>query len=385
MSRSRRLGLVLVVVAVFIAACGPAAGPSQSAAPPAADKQAPAAAPAAPPPKPAVQPAKPAAQPAKPAVQPAAPPSASAAGKTRIIYGSTQAGSSYYVHSVALSKLWNSKVPEVEVTNSEGSCLETLRRMDRGDFQAGVACPDLTYRAWHGLEEFKDKPVQSQRLLYGYITAPTTIQVRADSGITKVEELAGKDFSGGIKGSSHERQVINILNVLGIKPKWYAGGIQEILQAYKDRRIVGFGKTQGGPKNIDGATLEAHTAAALRMLSLTPEQEQKVLREFPYYGFMSVKANDLGNGLPDKDIRAVALPVGVALHKDIPADLGYKLAKVAIEDQTEQATAFPAVKGIDFAQLTLEIATTPLHAGTVKYLRERGLQIKTELIPPEAK
>jgi hypothetical protein len=370
-------------------ACGPAQQPAaQQPAQPAAPQQA-APKPAAEPAKPAAEPAKPAAQPAKPAAEPAKP--AASGAKTRILYGSSSPPSSYYIHSVAVAKLWNAKVPEVEVTNVEaGGCLDHIRRMDRGEFQAGVACPDLTYRAWNGLEEFKDKPLQTQRFLYIHSVAPQGWVVRKDTNIEKIEDLTGKDFTPGMKGSATERQTINVMEVIGVKPKYYSAGIQDMIQAYKDRRIVGFVKLHAGAKAIDAAIQEANITLPLRELSFTPEQEKKVLEKYPYYTFMDVEKDQLAPGYPDRKVRTVALPVGVSIHKDIPEDLAYRLTKISIEDNTEkgeqaQATAYPAVKGADFVPLTLQYVMTPLHAGAVKYFRELGKQVKPEQIPPEMK
>jgi len=44
--------------------------------------------------------------------------------------------------------------------------------------------------------------------------------------------------------------------------------------------------------------------------------------------------------------------------------------------------AFPNGAKQDVIQLTLN-AKTPLHAGTVQYLHEKGIEVPADLIPPE--
>jgi TRAP-type uncharacterized transport system substrate-binding protein len=89
-------------------------------------------------------------------------------------------------------------------------------------------------------------------------------------------------------------------------------------------------------------------------------------------------------------VRTIGIVVGASVHKDVSADLAYKLTKVSIEDNMPngeqlQAQAFPGVKGVDFAQETIDTVVTPLHPGAVRYYREIGKQLKPEQIAPEMK
>jgi TRAP transporter TAXI family solute receptor len=387
----RLLTLALPLALAFVVACGPSAAP-QPASPaaeapkPAAEAPKPAAAPA-----PASQPetAKPAAAPAKPAAQPAEEPAkpATSGAKQRLLFGAAANGSSYYIYSVGVGKLWNAKVPGVDVTVAEtGGGNDVIKRMDRGEFVVGLHVPDLSYRAWHGLEEFKDSALRTQRVLYIFAAAPTVWMVRKDTNIAKIEDLNGKDFTPGIKGSANERQTLNIFAALDIKPRYYSAGVQDMLEAAKARRIVGFGRTQAGPRTIDAATQEINVTMPMRALGVTPEQEKIVVEKFPYYRFMTVEKDALMQGFPDQPVRAVVLNVGVGAHKSMSEDLAYKLTKAAIEDNGPQgegiqATSFPAVKGLDFVEMTIEYALTPLHAGAAQYFKEIGKQLKPAQMP----
>ena len=64
--------------------------------------------------------------------------------------------------------------------------------------------------------------------------------------------------------------------------------------------------------------------------------------------------------------------------------LGYEIVKAVFNSQKEQAQTTPSIAQIDFTR-TLLLSSVPLHAGTVKYLREIGVGIPNQLIPPEAR
>ncbi|MBI3968506.1 MAG: TAXI family TRAP transporter solute-binding subunit, partial [Chloroflexi bacterium] len=358
----------------------PAANPPASAAP---AQPAPAAE------KPAQQPAPAAAQPAPAAAQPAQQPApaAAAGSKTRMNFGSSSPGSSFYVYSVAVAKFWNTQAPEVEATSvATGGCLENIRRMETGELQAGLACPDLTFRAMNGLEEFKDKPLTKQRVLWIFGVGAQGFFTGKDTGLKTWKDLDGKDFIAGMKGSSTEQQGKAVLDVLGIKPKLRSGGVEEMIQSYVSKQIVGFVKLQPGPRAGDAGTLEAHTARPVNLLGMSAEDEAKIKERYPWYAaFVDVEPNGLSNGLPDQKVRTVGLVNAIGVVSDTPEDLAYKLTKLSVEDKVEQATAYPAVKGIDFVKLTFEQSLTPLHAGAYRYYREIGQQIPDKLKPPEMK
>lgn len=324
------------------------------------------------------------------ACAPAAPQVAKPTEKMRLLYLSSIPGSSYYIAAVSRAKVWNTKVPEVEVTvMTGGGCGEATLRLGKGEVQLGDSCPDTIYRAMKGLMDFKDKPITNHRYMYAAFLAPVTLVVRADTDIKSLKDLEGKDFNPGPRASSTEAMVKLSFETLGFKPKLYSGGIEDAVAAYKDRRIVGFVKAQGGPKAWDATTLDAHIAVPLRFLSFTKEEAAKVEQAHPYYSFMTVSKDALSPGVPDQDIATLSIVSGAGVDAKVPADLVYKMTKASIEDNKPggegiQASAVPALKGVDFVKLTLETATTvPLHAGAYKYYKELGVQLTDAMMPPE--
>ena len=51
----------------------------------------------------------------------------------------------------------------------------------------------------------------------------------------------------------------------------------------------------------------------------------------------------------------------------------------------EMGAAYPNLTGKNLWTKTIEGAGVPLHAGTIKFLREKGVTIRPDLLPPEAK
>jgi TRAP-type uncharacterized transport system substrate-binding protein len=59
--------------------------------------------------------------------------------------------------------------------------------------------------------------------------------------------------------------------------------------------------------------------------------------------------------------------------------------KAAFENKTTIDQAYPGYASYDLTKQTLKFSVIPLHAGTVKYLKEIGVTVPANLIPAEAK
>ncbi|MBI3966277.1 MAG: TAXI family TRAP transporter solute-binding subunit [Chloroflexi bacterium] len=405
----RRIFVLLLALGLALVACGGGGGtaPSQPAAKPAEPAKPTAAPPAAQPPsaaQPAAQPSpaqsapQPAAKPAEPAKptatdKPAAPAPAAAqpsGQKQQLKFYTSSAASSIYTYAVAMSKVMNGKVPEVNVTVVEsGAAIENHRRLANQEGDLGISAADSLYRAINGLAEFKDKPIKDQRFLWSHSLLPIMLLVREDSNVKKIEDLNNKDFNPGIRGSNTEANVKQILEANGVKAKYYVGSTEDAVGAIKDRRIVGFGKTSAGPRGADAAILDLMTSAPLFAIRLTEGQMKKAEQEFPWLSRGQVEAGVYKADWNKEAYRTFQQLAGVVATTRMSTDVAYKLVKAIIEDNKPggegvQALAFPSIKGIDLAEQSLNGLNVPLHAGAEKYYREIGLKIPDLAKSPES-
>ncbi|MBI3966904.1 MAG: TAXI family TRAP transporter solute-binding subunit, partial [Chloroflexi bacterium] len=276
---------VVVAAGLTLSACGGAGsgGPQlalptpAAAAPPAGGAAQPNAAA-----KPAAQPgtaAPPAAAPQATAAGPAAsaPPAAAPAQQLRITMGTTPSSSSAYVYPAAVARALSRWVPEIEITPTEtGGSVDNIKRVARGDFKMSLTAYDTLYPAHNGLNEWASNPVTNLRPLWTYSATPIAYVVREDSGVKTLYDLTGRDFSPSGKGTASEKITEQAFEVLGIKPKYYRGGIDDAVAAVKDKRIVGYGKVAGGLRAPDATTMDIATSAPVRVLGFTKEDIDKI-------------------------------------------------------------------------------------------------------------
>lgn len=318
------------------------------------------------------------------------PAAAPAKAPMKLLMGTTSSGSSAYIYYVAIAKVINSKVPEVNVTVVEsGASVDNVKRMETGEFHLGLVTQDAAYQAFHGMGPWQDKPQPWLRTLWIRLTVPVAYVVREDSGIKSLRELDGKELNPGMRGSATEKQTEAVMETLGIKPKWYRGDTADAVSAVKDRRIVGYVKALSAI-TMDASILDLMTYTPIRILGLSKEDAKKVQDKYPFHVFTDIPAGTYKAEWNKEPIHAPGLATGTSTKDTMPADLAYKIVKAIAEDLKPGgegiiAAAIPDMKGLDVAKVTIEGTITPFHEGAYKYYKELGLTIPDKLVPPEVK
>jgi TRAP transporter TAXI family solute receptor len=313
-------------------------------------------------------------------------PSISKAKRQYIFIGASSAASSHYAYTVGVAKAINKYVKGVKANVVEtGASVDNLKRIRAGQLDMGIGGMKVLYEAWKGLGKWKDNPYPDLRVLWVYAKTIDYIVVRADSGVKKLEDLTGKDFNPGIRGSATESTTKQIFEILGVKPKYHIGGTSDAVKAIKDGRIVGYVKTGIGTQ-LDASTLDIMTLTKIRLISLTEEQVRKILAALPYVSIVSVPAGGI-NAMPDQpEYRNWGMVTAMECLKSLSDDLAYQFVKAAVRGREYQIAAYPACKYVNMVQETPTLSKIPLHAGALKAYRELGAKsIPSAVIPPEAK
>jgi uncharacterized protein len=302
-----------------------------------------------------------------------------AAGKKLLAMGSTQSSSSHYAYFVAVAKILNTYVPEVNINVVEtGASVDNINRIKKGQLDLGMTTIHLQYQAYHGMGPWKDNPIKDQYVLWVYQPAPQNFVVREDSGVKSVYDLTGKAFNPGMRGSATEKTVEEILAALAVTPNFYRGGTDDTVASIKDKRIVGYAKSGAGVKTLDASSLDIATFTPIRLIGFTDQDIAKVQAKYPYLSPVTVPK---GIYKDSPAYKTFAMLIGVVASKSLPEDLVYKMVKASHEHFADQVAAYPSIKGDNLPELTLETCTVPLHPGAIKFYRELGLKVPENLIP----
>lgn len=304
-----------------------------------------------------------------------------AAAQTRLAIGSTSASSSHYAYFVAVSQLINEKVDGVSANVVEtGATLDNLRRLQRNQVDLGLVTTNVAYDVYNGRGEFEGKPYKPLTL-WVYASAPQNVVVREDSGVTSLTDLADKRFNPGITGSATEATSEAVFEALGIAPDWARGSTGDVVNQIKDDRIVGYVKSGSG-KRLDASSVDIATLTPVSLIGLSEEEAATVREKFPNLSVLDIAEGEAGTGYPAYSTWAFG--VAASAKPDLDEETAYKITKAVVEDDALQAAAFSGLKGSDIPQMTMDLATTPLHPGAIRYFEEIGVEVPERLVPSDS-
>lgn len=301
----------------------------------------------------------------------------------KISFGSTATTSSHYVYTVSAGKAINAvsgdKLNATVVAT--GGAVDNLERINRGQLHMGIGTWATFYQAYKGIGKYKDKARPKIRALWLYSSNTQNYVVRTDSGIKKLEELEGKKFCPGLRGSATEQLVQQILETINVKPDYFRASLSDAVAAVKDNRIAGYVKAGAG-LDLDGSTKELRAFTKIRLLNWPADKVAKVQEAMPFVGFVDVPEGTIP-GVPP--YTTVVQAIGVICYKDsLTNDQAYEIVKAIHEGKKYQIAAYPAMKGFDIAGMTMKLTKFPLHPGAIQYYKEIGVEVPENLIPPEA-
>lgn len=302
--------------------------------------------------------------------------------QTYLNLGATSQSSAIYSYFVAVAdavkKATDGKIDMTVVET--GASIDNLKRMQQNSVDLGMGTASINYKAFHGLDDWKDSPMPELRVLFVFLPAVQPFVVTVDSGVEKVEDLNGKTFFPGFTGSASEATTQEVLAHLGIQPNYFLGGLEDGVDAVKDRRAIGLVKSGVGIYP-DPTVLDIHNTLPIKLIGFSEEQVQKI-EELGLYTEV-IPAGTYPNQTEDVHTYVIALDM-ITTNK-LSEDVAYHIVKASVENKAAHENAYSGVEPSDYVQDTLKYATVPLHAGAVRYFQELGVEVPERLIPPELK
>jgi TRAP transporter TAXI family solute receptor len=266
-------------------------------------------------------------------------------------------------------------VPNLDVTvTATGGSVENIRRVNGGEAEMGLSFASDVHEAYHGLEQFKGKPLTNIRavglVFFGVAHAITF----ADSGIRTVEDLAGKRVAVGTPGSGTFASAERVFRSLGVWDKINRIPLlgAQAGEAMSDGKADAFFWT--GPEP-DRVTMEAATKKPVRAIDIyTPATKTDFFKQFPYFARYVFPANSY-KGITE-DTPTVGIPVIWYVHRDLSPALVQKMVEAAYnKDGNAHMLKVHAGSRDMVAQKGLQGITFPLHKGAEDHWRAAGIQI----------
>jgi len=315
-------------------------------------------------------------------------------GMYDLYYGAGSSTSGYFVWHVALSKVVDKYLPNINLTVIEtGATIDDLNGLRDGYWDIaghGGDVPTLFECIRGEPPAFEGKAYPEARLFWARCSLWFAVVVTEDSGITKVAELDGESFCPGYTGSNAAKEFQRISGALGIAPDFHYADWTDALKELADGHIVGLYKSS--PWGVVDASLkQVSLTKPLKIIGFSEEEMETLIAKEPCYDGLIVhmpkgtvaEYPDAGDFWVDKRVAVQAA------SPRLPQEIGYQIVKAWHQHHDEVVATFPKVDEADPMELLMQCAPLnsemKLHAGTVQYAKELGLEVHPSQIPPEYK
>ena len=303
----------------------------------------------------------------------------SAIAKTTFIsIGTGGTGGIYYPYGGGVAEIWSKNVKGVKaVAEVTGASVENVKLAHKGETVIGEVMGDVAVAGYNGLSKFKGK---KHNILSMAIMYPNLLQVVAlkKSGITNIDQVQGKNISTGSPGSGTNFMAEAVLKALDIPKTSFKDSrlsFTESANALRDGTIkVGVWSVGPGTSSI----LDLSTTHDINILSFTPEQTKKILASKTTYAGVEL-AGGIYRGV-DKAVPTIGVWNVMICQKSLDTDLVYKLVKALFENNAYLMKIHPSA-AYTTPENTVKYSSIPLHPGTIKYLKEKGIAVPERLIP----
>jgi TRAP transporter TAXI family solute receptor len=301
-----------------------------------------------------------------------------AAKTTFISIGTGGTGGIYYPYGGGVAEIWSKYVPGVKaVAEVTGASVENVKLAHKGETVIGEVMGDVAVAGYQGLSKFKGKKhnVLGMAIMYPNLLQVVTLK---KSGITNVEQVKGKSISTGSPGSGTNFMAEAVLGALGIGKDAYKDSrlsFTESANALRDGNIeVGFWSVGPGTSSI----LDLATTHEISILGFSQDQAKKILAANNTYSSVDL-AGGVYRGV-DKPVPTIGVWNVMICQKSLDTDLVYQLVKALYENNAYLMKIHPSA-AYTTPENAVKYCPIPLHPGTIKYLKEKGITVPANLMP----
>jgi TRAP transporter TAXI family solute receptor len=304
---------------------------------------------------------------------------ASVIAKTTFIsIGTGGTGGIYYPYGGGVAEIWSKYVPDIKaVAEVTGASVENVKLAHKGETVVGEVMGDVAVAGYEGLDKFQGKKhdILSMAVMYPNLLQVVTLK---SSGITSLDQVKGRDISTGSPGSGTNFMAEAVLKALGIEQSDYKDSrlsFTESANALRDGTIdVGFWSVGPGTSSI----LDLATTHDIHIIEITAAQTEKILAANDTYSSV-----DLGGGVyrgVDQPVPTIGVWNVMICQASLDTDMVYQLVKALYEHNDYLVKIHPSA-AYTTPPNAVKYSPIPLHPGTVKYLKEKGVDVPAKLMP----
>ena len=293
-------------------------------------------------------------------------------------------GGVYYPVGGAYAELVNTYLDGyAAVAEVTGASVENVGLIARGDSDIALALADTVFQAYAGTGRFGpdgDPGVQlpNLRALGSAYTNANHIVTLEGSGISSLQDLAGKRVSVGAPGSGTEVSAAAILGAVGlsyddIEEQFL--NFNESTEALQDGQIDAAFLSVGPPTS---SLLSLAETRDINLVSLSEDEVQAALDADPTFTPYTISGGSYKG--QDEDVTTIGTPNVIIVADEMDEELAYNLTSALYEHIDEVIAVHPSAEETT-PEFSLGSSPIPLHPGALRYYEEAGYEVPEALRP----
>ena len=281
----------------------------------------------------------------------------------------------YYPTGGAICRLVNKGRKDHGVrcsVESTGGSVYNLNTIRADELDMGVAQSDWQFHAYNGTSKFEEQgPFENLRAVFSVHPEPFTVVARADAGIKDFSDLMGKRVNIGNPGSGQRGTMEVVMAALDWDKGTFALASElksaEQSQALCDNKIDAMVFTVGHPS---GSIKEASTTCDSVLVPVTGPAIDKLVADNDYYR-SAVIPGGMYRGT-DSDTHTFGVGATFGTSTNVSDDVIYVVVKAVFDNFDQFKKLHPAFANLKESEMIKDGLSAPLHAGAIKYYKERG-------------
>ena len=297
---------------------------------------------------------------------------------TFISLGTGGTGGIYYPYGGGVAEIWSKYVKGVKaVAEVTGASVENVKLAHKGETVIGEVMGDVAQAGFSGTGKFNGKKhdIYSMAIMYPNLLQVVTLK---KSGITNIEQIKGRNISSGSPGSGTNFMAEAVFKALGIPLDSYSDSrlsFTESANALRDGTIeVGVWSVGPGTSSI----LDLATTHDIHIIEFTPAQTQKILAANANYSSVDL-AGGVYRGV-DEPVATIGVWNVMICQASLETDMVYSLVKALYEHNDYLLKIHPSAS-YTTPENAVKYSPIPLHPGTIKYLKEKNIEVPDKLMP----
>jgi TRAP transporter TAXI family solute receptor len=250
-----------------------------------------------------------------------------------------------------------------------------LEHLDPLDLDLALVQSDAHYSAYEGEGRWSTRPLGALRSLMSLHPEVLTIMVRADSGISSLDDLRGRRINVGNPGSGTRATWNNLEAQLG----WEPDDMRNVAEMPPDRggealcagQIDANSLVVGHPSPIVSRDL---ARCDVILIPVAGETVERLVARHPYYARSVIAKGHYGQ---EQDVHTFGPRATLVTLAGTPEALIHRIVSALLDNLDALRAMHPVFADLTDQEMAHTALTAPLHPGAQQAWQERGISVET--------